>query len=331
MNLVQLAHLHEGRRVALVDGERLELLDQHGSVYALAQSALSANSSIPRIVERDLAGRMLSYDEVYSHASDWHILPAFDHPGEPARCLVSGTGLTHQASASHRAAMHEREEDLTDSMRMYRWGVEGGRPPAGCAGTAPEWFYKGNGYILRGHQQPLTVPEFAEDGGEEAEVAGAYIIDAEGTPRRIGLAQGNEFSDHRFEKRNYLYLAPSKLRSCSLGPELVVDADFTNVAGTVRVERGSNVLWSEKIATGEANMCHSLENIEHHHFKFPEHRRPGDAHIHFFGAGTFSFGAGLELQNDDIMQVSFQGFGRPLRNPLHRQGGEPGFFAALPL
>ena len=34
------------------------------------------------------------------------------------------------------------------------------------------------------------------------------------------MAQGNEFSDHRFEKKNYLNLAGSKLRTCSIGPEL---------------------------------------------------------------------------------------------------------------
>jgi hypothetical protein len=63
-------------------------------------------------------------------------------------------------------------------------------------------------------------------------------------------------------------------------------------------------------------MCHSLENLEHHHFKFETHRRPGDVHLHYFGACSLSFGAGVELANGDIMKVEFEGFGRPLRNPL---------------
>ena len=61
-------------------------------------------------------------------------------------------------------------------------------------------------------------------------------------------------------------------------------------------------------------MCHSLANIEHHHFKFELHRRPGDLHIHFFGADAFSFGEGIRLEDGDVMQVRFDGFGRPLRN-----------------
>jgi hypothetical protein len=63
-------------------------------------------------------------------------------------------------------------------------------------------------------------------------------------------------------------------------------------------------------------MCHSLANIEHHHFKFETHRRPGDVHVHYYGAHSLSFGDGVELAHGDIMCVRFDGFGRPLRNPL---------------
>ena len=63
-------------------------------------------------------------------------------------------------------------------------------------------------------------------------------------------------------------------------------------------------------------MSHSLANLEHHHFKFEGHRRPGDIHVHYFGADAFSFGAGLALENGDVMRVQFDGFGRALRNPV---------------
>jgi hypothetical protein len=147
-------------------------------------------------------------------------------------------------------------------------------------------------------------------------VAGVYLIGDDARPYRIGFAVGNEFSDHKFEKRNYLYLAGSKLRNCALGPELIVDHDFQSVPGEVVIERDGRRLWSKEIKTGEAEMCHSLSNIEHHHFKFEWHRRPGDLHVHFFGADAFSFGAGVQLSDGDVMTVSFEGFGRPLRNPV---------------
>ncbi len=176
----------------------------------------------------------LDYDEVYSLKSDWSFLPSFDHPDEPARCLVSGTGLTHLASAANRDAMHAAAT-ITDSMRMYNLGVEQGRPAPGETGAAPEWFYKGNGTILRGHGAPLAVPSFAGDGGEEPELAAVYVIDLKGTPRRLGMTPANEFSDHQIEKQNYLYLAHSKLRTCAIGPELILDPDFSLVAGTVTI------------------------------------------------------------------------------------------------
>ena len=72
-------------------------------------------------------------------------------------------------------------------------------------------------------------------------------------------------------------------------------------------------------------MSHTVANLEHHHFKYEAHRRPGDAHIHFFGAGAFSFGAGVELADGDVMVVAFEGFGRPLRNPIRVDRGEDRF------
>jgi len=231
--------------------------------------------------------------------------------------MISGTGLSHLGSAANRQKMHAADAEMTDSMRMFQWGVEGGRPPAGKPGVSPEWFYKGSGAILRAHNEPLEVPSFAEDGGEEPEIAGVYIIDPAGAPRRIGMVVGNEFSDHVFEKKNYLYLASSKLRQCAIGPELVVDPQFDSVTGEVAIERGGKILWSKELGTGESLMCHSLANMEHHHFKFDTHRRPGDIHVHFFGASAFSFGEGIRLVEGDIMKVAFNGFGRPLLNPVH--------------
>jgi hypothetical protein len=322
MRLIQL-HGPEGRRVGMVEGGAIRLLGEARSVYALARSAISAGVPLSHAAAADAGGELASYDEIYAGRSRWRILPCIDNPLEGARCMVSGTGLSHLRSAGNRQAMHAAGEQVTDSMRMYQWGVEGGRPEPGHIGVSPEWFYKGTGNILRAHGEPLDVPVYAEDGGEEPEIAGIYLIDAAGMPRRIGMAAGNEFSDHVLEKRNYLYLASSKLRTCSIGPELAIAPEFQLVRGEVTIERAGEAIWSKAIQTGESAMCHSLANIEHHHFKFEAHRRPGDVHIHFFGADAFSFGEGIRLSDGDIMQVRWDGFGRALRNPVRIAAGEP--------
>jgi hypothetical protein len=314
--LVQLRREND-RRVALVEEPRLRLLvPEVRSVYALALEALALNKSLTDLAREKASPETLDYEPIYSGQSPWRLLPPLDHPGEPARCLVSGTGLTHLGSAKNRQAMHGSAEKMTDSMRMFQLGVEGGRPPPGAIGVAPEWFYKGNGAILRAHGEPLEVPPYAEDGGEEAEVAGCYVIAPDGRPCRVGFAIGNEFSDHVFEKKNYLNLAGSKIRTCALGPELVLAADFQSIPGEVAIERAGQIVWSKSIATGEAEMCHSLANIEHHHFKFETHRRPGDIHVHYFGAHSLSFGDGVKLLHRDLMRVSFPSLGRALCNPL---------------
>jgi len=319
ISIVQLENAG-ARRIALVRENRLHLLPDYSSLYALALAAIEKNQTIAALVETLGADEELDYDAVYGGASEWRILPAFDHPDKAARCLVTGTGLTHIASARNRDAMHEKSgaaaQPLTDSMKMFQWGVEGGKPAAGEIGVAPEWFYKGTGEILRAHNQPLEIPPYAEGGGEEPEIAGLYLIAPNGIPYRVGYATANEFSDHPLEERNYLYLAPSKLRHASIGPEAIIGAELDDVRGEVALERDEKTFWSAQIATGETNMCHAIANLEHHHFKYAAHRGPGDAHVHFFGADAFSFGAGVRAQDGDIAVVSWEGLGRPLRNPI---------------
>jgi hypothetical protein len=319
VHLVQISNGTE-RRVALVEESHLRCLEGMISVYELAQRYADSGSKLSEQAFALASGELLDYDAVYAGTSEWSLLAPIDVPGTPSRLIVSGTGLTHLGSARDRQAMHlagaAKVEALTDSMRMFQWGVEGGRPAEGEIGVAPEWFYKGNGLVLRGPSEPLIVPAYGEDGGEEAEIAGVYIVAEDGTPCRIGMTVGNEFSDHKFEKRNYLNLAGSKLRTCSVGPELVVGGDFQAVAGEVKIMRGTQMIWSKAVETGEQNMCHSLANMEHHHFKFAGHRQPGDVHVHYYGAHSLSFGAGVALEDGDWMEVWFQGFGRALRNPI---------------
>jgi hypothetical protein len=318
MHLVQIAR-GDQRAVAVVEGKSLHLLRDCTRIYDLALSAIHRGKSLTDTVRGVACSDRLDYESVYEGKTAWRLLVPIDHPDDPARVTVSGTGLTHKVSAESRAAMHgELAAQSTDSMRMYQMGKDGGRPAPGSIGVQPEWFYKGNGTILRTCMEELVVPPYAEDGGEEPEIAGIYLIADDGQPYRLGFALGNEFSDHTMERQNYLYLAPSKLRNCSLGPELIVGSatHFANLSGSVAVEREGSVFWQHAIHSGEVNMCHSLANLEHHHFKYEMHRRPGDVHIHFFGADAFSFGENVALKDGDLMEVAFSEFGKPLRNPI---------------
>jgi hypothetical protein len=94
------------------------------------------------------------------------------------------------------------------------------------------------------------------------------------------------------------------------------------VPGEAVVERDGHPIWTGPCSSGEKWMCHTMANLEHHHFKHGEHRHAGDVHIHFFGADMFSFKDRLKLEDGDEMFVSFKGFGRALRNPLKTEGGE---------
>ena len=46
--------------------------------------------------------------------------------------------------------------------------------------------------------------------------------------------------------------------------------------GISRIRRDGQVIWEKAFLSGEDNMCHSLDNLEYHHFKYAQFLRPGD-------------------------------------------------------
>jgi hypothetical protein len=285
------------------------------SVRALATKAIADGSNLAAAVAA--CGTGASVDLAVELASG-RLLAPIDH-ADPAHLIMTGTGLTHLGSAEGRDKMHRdaaAAEKQTDSMRMFLEGVAGGKPAAGEVGQQPEWFFKGDGSGLIGPGQPLASPSFAQDGSEEPELAGIYLIGPDGTPFRLGLCLANEFSDHITERHNYLWLAHSKLRPAALGPELLVGTPPEHIGGTSRIYRNGAVLWEKPFLSGEANMSHTITNLEAHHFKYQLFRRPGDVHVHFFGTATLSFSDGVKTQEGDVFEIEAAPFTLPLRNPL---------------
>ncbi|WEF24181.1 AraD1 family protein [Paracoccus sp. S3-43] len=295
----------------------------------LAQAAIAAGHGLKAEVSARGQGEAV---DLAAALADGRVLLPLDHD-DPAHLHLTGTGLTHLGSASTRNSMHAKSdaETLTDSMKMFRMGLEGGKPQGGAAGVQPEWFYKGNGVNAVAPGAPLVSPGFALDAGEEPEIAGLYLIGQDGTPFRLGFALANEFSDHVTERGNYLWLAHSKLRPASYGPEMLVGDLPQHVEGTSRILRGGAVIWEKPFLSGEANMSHSLANLEHHHFKYALFRQPGDVHVHFFGTATLSFADGVKAQAGDVFQIESPALGLPLSNPLDQQpdGGIPVAVATL--
>ncbi|MFD1786330.1 AraD1 family protein [Sphingomonas floccifaciens] len=311
MAVISLVQFDDGARgVAATTADGARRVNGATTTLELARDALAAGTTLA-VSAGDRLGEAVDLTAV-------RLLAPIDH-ADPAHLLVSGTGLTHLGSAEGRDAMHKKaaeNPDPTDSMKMFLMGVDGGKPADGATGVQPEWFYKGDGTILAAPGEPLTSPAFALDGGEEPEIAGIYMVADDGTPVRLGYALGNEFSDHVTERGNYLWLAHSKLRAAALGPELLLGDLPQDVRGTSRIVRDGTVIWEKPFVTGEANMSHSLANLEHHHFKYAGFRRAGDVHVHFYGTATLSFSDGVKPEAGDIFEVAAAPFTLPVRNPL---------------
>tara|TARA_R110001599_G_scaffold336733_4_gene554722 strand:+ start:3328 stop:4317 length:990 start_codon:yes stop_codon:yes gene_type:complete len=318
MHIVQVVNNGNEVVAAVVNGDELELLSQ--PLYTIAlQAANSGNKLVESLVDFRTSD-IMSYDTAIR---DGRLRAPITHP-EPASLLLTGTGLTHLGSAAPRSQMHAGEKaepktaQPTDTQRMFDLGVAGGKPASNEVGAQPEWFYKGTGHTLRAPFAEITMPDFALDGGEEAELAGIYIVNDEGRIFRVGFSLANEFSDHVTEKQNYLYLAHSKLRDCSIGPEIFVGDLPEEVEGSVSLHRNGERLWHRAFMSGEKHMCHSVSNLEHHHFKYATFCQPNQLHIHFFGAAVLSFGDGITLENGDEMHIECNIMTRPLSNVLKR-------------
>ena len=315
MRLAQI--IDEAGKRALVVTARGEsrLVKGAKTTYELASQAIAAGAPLRKLVADRGIGKPV---DLKTALKEKRVLSPIDHK-DPAHLLVTGTGLTHLGSAEGRDTMHKNLADaqtLTDSMRMFKMGLEGGKPKAGAQGVQPEWFYKGDGSTIAPPGGDLVSPSFALDGGEEPEIVGLYIIDPNGMPVRVGFALGNEFSDHVTERQNYLFLAHSKLRASSFGPELLVGDLPMDIQGASRIHRGKQLLWEKPFISGEQNMSHTIANLEVHHFKYDLFRRPGDVHVHYFGTATLSFSDGVKTEKGDVFEIEAEAFGLPLRNRL---------------
>jgi hypothetical protein len=305
------------RSVILAEGDAAHVIGGVTSVRQLAQRALIGGRSL---LDEARACPQRNAVDIAAELAAGRLLAPIDH-ADPAHLLMTGTGLTHLGSAEGRDKMHKAAasgEHVTDSMRMFLEGLEGGKPADGVEGQQPEWFYKGDGSQLVGPGEALAMPAFAKDGGEEPEIAGVYINDEDGNPWRIGFALANEFSDHVTERHNYLWLAHSKLRQAALGPELLIGTPPEHIEGTSRILRDGEVIWEKPFLSGEGNMSHSIANLERHHFKYDLFRRPGDVHVHFFGTATLSFADGVSTEVGDVFEIAAAPFALPLTNPLAR-------------
>ncbi len=329
MFLSQIRSESGSRAVVLRDGDNARIVPGAASTRELAQAAIAAGRSLKDEALARGAGEAVDLAALLAAG---RVLNPADHP-DPAHLHLTGTGLTHLGSAATRNSMHAKAdpETLTDSMKMFRMGLEGGKPEQGRIGVQPEWFYKGNGFNAVTPGGALVSPPFALDAGEEPEIAGIYLIGPDGTPFRLGWALANEFSDHVTERGNYLWLAHSKLRPASFGPEMLLGDLPEHIEGVSRILRKGETIWEKPFLSGEANMSHSIANLEHHHFKYDLFRQPGDVHVHFFGTATLSFADGVRAEQGDVWRISAEAFGLPLENTLDQRPAAAGPVAVTTL
>ena len=114
------------------EGNEAHLVLHASSVYELAKEAVKNGVPLKSIIEKHGLGESVNLAEL---AKNNQLDCPVRHP-DPAHMYLTGTGLTHLGSASTRNAMHAKSEELTDSMKIFQMGVEGGKPKTGQEGVS---------------------------------------------------------------------------------------------------------------------------------------------------------------------------------------------------
>ncbi|MBV8443614.1 MAG: hypothetical protein JO312_24165, partial [Hyphomicrobiales bacterium] len=174
MRLAQIVDENGKRALAVTARGESRMVKGARSTLDLARQAIAEKVSLRKLIADRGVGKSV---DLRRALKERRVRPPIDHK-DPAHVFVTGTGLTHLGSAEGRDQMHRNLADpaeLTDSMRMFRLGLVGGKPARGGTGAQPEWFYKGDGSILVAPEGDLKSPSFALDGGEEPEIVGVYV------------------------------------------------------------------------------------------------------------------------------------------------------------
>ena len=315
MRLAQITDENGKRALVVTARGESRLVKGARTTAQLAEAAIEAGTTLKKLIAERGVGKPVDLTAAYKEG---RVLTPVDHP-DPAHLYVTGTGLTHLGSAEGRDKMHKKLEDpsaLTDSMKMFKMGLEGGKPGKGKEGVQPEWFYKGDGSTLAAPGGDLSEPRLRarrrRGAGDRRRLSHRRRRPA--APARLRARQRVLRSRHRAAELSLS--RPFEAARLQLRPGAADRRSAADVQGVSRIRRGKAVLWEKPFLSGEQNMSHTIANLEAHHFKYALFRRPGDVHVHFFGTATLSFSDGIKPEKGDVFEIEAEPFGLPLRNRL---------------
>ena len=310
IHLVQISN-GKSRRVAHRRGAAPSLPRRRSRASTNWRSTACASQARP-LTEQPLAlahGETLDYDEVYSGTSAWHLLA----PDRRARRSPRACSSPARASPIWAARRSARPCTSPTAAKAPSRNRQHAHVPVGRRGRTPR--------RRRDRHRARVVLQGQRRRSCAAPSSHSTIPALRGRRRRRG--RGRRHLPHRRRRHAVPHrhgdgqrvLRP-QIREAQLPQPRRLEAAHLQHRPGARRRRAVSVRpgrsqrssaapvrsGQKTIETGEANMCHSLANMEHHHFKFEAHRQPGDVHVHFYGAHSLSFGEGIELEDGDWMR-----------------------------
>ena len=288
MHLSQITDADGARRVVFRDDTTARVVTGATTTYDLAREAIAARTTLADAVRSRGLGAEV---DLAAALAEGRVHAPINHP-DPAHLHLTGTGLTHLGSAATRDAMHAGHR----AGKADRFDEDVPHGPRGRqAGARARSACSRNGSTRATARSPWRPARRSLAGLRQGRRRGAgdrrHLRDRR---RRHAVPRSASRSPTSSPTTspsgvNYLFLAHSKLR------ERVVragDPGSAPLPDDVAAPRAScataRLLWEKPFLSGEANMSHTIANLEHHHFKYGLFRQPGDVHVHMFGTATLS-------------------------------------------
>jgi hypothetical protein len=136
MRLAQIIDETGKRAVVVTARGESRLVKGARTTLDLARRAIDEGATLRKLIADRGLGKPV---DLARALKERRVLPPIDHK-DPAHVFVTGTGLTHLGSAEGRDKMHRdlaEPSKVTDSMRMFKIGLEGGKPGRGEEGSQP--------------------------------------------------------------------------------------------------------------------------------------------------------------------------------------------------
>ncbi|MEE6666161.1 hypothetical protein PS423_01955 [Pediococcus acidilactici] len=162
-----------------------------------------------------------------------------------------------------------------------------------------DWYYKGNGNVLRKDGDYLVLPLYGLWGGLETEILMVHLINENLEPVYLGYTLAIDFTNTGLRRRNKSLKNLSHISQTMVANEIATSSFPEYDIAHTNITRGGKVIWNSDASAGKRNMWMNPKKLINFLFRNKEILLPGMIFYTLTGATMSSDKAGIHLKKGD--------------------------------